>query len=122
MERLNLLEDRMRIIQEIVPGKQVTLAHIIAHPDEAIYEKMGKEKEENFGYAMGIMTMSPSESVIIAGDLATKSATVKLMVLDYDKGTLMIKGKVSEVEEAIRSIAYYCEKTLDFTVCEVTKS
>ncbi|EJD4123631.1 ethanolamine utilization protein EutS, partial [Escherichia coli] len=26
--------DKERIIQEFVPGKQVTLAHLIAHPGE----------------------------------------------------------------------------------------
>ncbi len=32
-------ETKQRIIQEYVPGKQVTLAHIIANPDEDIYKK-----------------------------------------------------------------------------------
>jgi ethanolamine utilization microcompartment shell protein EutS len=32
------LQDKMRIIQEIVPGKQITLAHIIANPDEILYK------------------------------------------------------------------------------------
>ena len=31
-------EGKMRIVQEMVPGKQVTLAHIIASPDEIIYQ------------------------------------------------------------------------------------
>ena len=35
------LHDKMRIVQELVPGKQVTLAHIIANPDKVIFEKMG---------------------------------------------------------------------------------
>ena len=33
--------DLMRIIQESVPGKQITMAHIIASPDEIIYKKIG---------------------------------------------------------------------------------
>lgn len=28
--------DKERIIQEFVPGKQVTLAHLIAHPGEEL--------------------------------------------------------------------------------------
>ena len=28
---------KLRIVQESVPGKEVTLAHIIASPDEIIY-------------------------------------------------------------------------------------
>jgi len=34
-------ENKMRIIQEIVPGKQITLAHIIAGPDQVLYKKLG---------------------------------------------------------------------------------
>ena len=32
------LKDKMRIIQEIVPGKQITLAHVIANPDKILYK------------------------------------------------------------------------------------
>ena len=32
---------KMRIVQELVPGKQVTLAHIIANPDPIVYKKLG---------------------------------------------------------------------------------
>ena len=31
----------MRIIQETVPGKQITMAHVIASPDPIIYKKLG---------------------------------------------------------------------------------
>ena len=31
--------DKTRIIQELVPGKQITLAHIIANPDDILYKK-----------------------------------------------------------------------------------
>ena len=33
--------NKMRIIQESVPGKQITLAHIIANPDKTLYRKLG---------------------------------------------------------------------------------
>ena len=34
-------EEKQRIIQEFVPGKQVTMAHIIPNPDKTIYKKLG---------------------------------------------------------------------------------
>ena len=38
-----MYEDKKeRIIQEFVPGKQVTLAHVIPHPVESLYGKMVK--------------------------------------------------------------------------------
>ena len=68
------LHDKMRIIQEIVPGKQVTLAHIIANPDKSLYEKLGLNPGEDFsGCAIGILNLSPAETAIIAGDIAIKS-------------------------------------------------
>ena len=34
------MQDKMRIIQELVPGKQITLAHVIANPDKILYKKL----------------------------------------------------------------------------------
>ena len=34
-------KNKQRIVQELVPGKQITLAHIIASPDKILYEKLG---------------------------------------------------------------------------------
>ena len=54
-------EKKERIIQEFVPGKQVTLAHVIPHPVEALYGKMGLIDAEG---AIGIFTITPSEAAI----------------------------------------------------------
>ena len=35
------MEEKQRIIQEYVPGKQVTLAHIIPSPVPSLYMKLG---------------------------------------------------------------------------------
>ena len=35
------MSEKQRMIQEYVPGKQVTLAHLIASPDPVIFEKLG---------------------------------------------------------------------------------
>ena len=47
--------DKQRIIQEMVPGKQVTLAHIIPSPDQEIYQSLGL----NGSGALGILTITP---------------------------------------------------------------
>ena len=52
--RIELMEEKARIIQELVPGKQVTIAHLIAHPDEDLAKKMGVPGAE----AVGILTLS----------------------------------------------------------------
>ena len=73
IERYLSTDDKLRIIQELVPGKQITLAHVIASPDPILYTKLGLNPEIDFGRsAIGILTMSPAETAIIAADLATK--------------------------------------------------
>ncbi len=56
-----------RVIQESVPGKQITIAHIIASPMSDIYERLGIDEKG----AIGILTLSPYETAIIAADIAT---------------------------------------------------
>ena len=117
------LKDKMRIIQEIVPGKQITLAHVIANPDEVLYKKLGLDPSIDYKRAaIGIITMSPSETAIIAGDIAIKSSGADIGFVDRFSGTLIITGTVSEVETAVGAVCEYAEKTLGFTVCSVTKT
>ena len=117
------LQDKMRIIQEIVPGKQITLAHIIANPDEILYKKLGLDPAVDYTKsAIGIVTMSPSETAIITADIAIKSSGVELGFVDRFSGTLIVTGTVSEVESALHSLCDYCRTKLGFTVCEITKT
>ncbi|MHB9144762.1 MAG: ethanolamine utilization microcompartment protein EutS [Symbiobacteriia bacterium] len=111
-------EEKQRIIQEFVPGKQVTLAHLIANPVPALYEKLGLEPAG----AIGILTLTPSETVMIAADLATKAATVEIGFLDRFTGALVIVGSVADVETALREIGSYLSRTLGYATAEVTRS
>lgn len=123
MDDILSLKDKMRIIQEIVPGKQITLAHIIANPDKILYKKLGLDPAVDYTKsAIGIVTMSPSETAIIAGDIAIKSSGVELGFVDRFSGTLIITGTVSEVESSLRALCEYCKIKLGFTVCEITKT
>jgi len=114
---------KLRIIQELVPGKQITLAHIIASPDPIMYAKLGLDPRVDYGRsAIGILTVSPAETAIIAADLATKSANVDLSFVDRFSGTLITTGMVSDVEASMIAVTDYCKNTLGFTVCTVTKT
>ncbi len=115
--------DKLRIIQELVPGKQITLAHIIASPDPILYKKLGLNPEIDYTHsAIGIITFSPAETAIIGADIATKAANVDLSFVDRFSGTLIITGMVSDVEAAIKSMTDYSRDTLKFTVCEITRT
>ena len=119
----NIYEDKQRIIQETVPGKQITLAHIIANPDDTLYRKLGLDPAIDYSRsALGILTMSPAETAVIAADLAIKTANVELGFVDRFSGTLIVTGSVSEVEASIKEIMNYLENTLNFSVCPITKT
>lgn len=116
-------EGKVRIIQELVPGKQITLAHIIANPDTVLYTKLGLDPAGDYQTtAIGIITLSPAETAIIAGDIATKASGAQLGFVDRFSGTLIVTGSVSQVEEAVGAVADYARDTLGFTVCPITKT
>ena len=116
-------EKKQRIIQELVPGKQVTLAHIIANPDEILYKKLGLDPAVEYSRsAIAILTFTPAETAIIAGDIAIKSSGAQLGFVDRFSGTLIITGKVAEVEASFTAITEYFRNVLKFSVCEMTRT
>ena len=60
--------------------------------------------------------------MVITADIAMKNANVDLGFVDRFSGTLIITGRVSEVESAFHAIADYFRDTLHFAVCDVTKT
>lgn len=116
-------EDLMRIIQESVPGKQITMAHIIASPDEIIYKKLGLDPTIDYHRsAIGVLTLSPSETAIITADLAIKSASVEIGFIDRFSGTLIITGAIGDVTVAFERILGYAAEELGFNVCNITRA
>lgn len=116
-------KNKQRIVQELVPGKQITLAHIIASPDPILYEKLGLNPALDYARAaIGIMTVSPAETAIIMADVALKSAAVDLGFVDRFSGSLIITGTVSEVEASEHAILDYVRENLKYTTCGITKT
>jgi len=114
---------KMRLIQELVPGKQITLAHIIASPDEILYQKLGLNPEIDYNKAaIGIVTLSPAETAVIAADIAMKTANIDLGFVDRFSGTLIITGLVADTETAVRAILDYCRDKLGFACSDITKT
>ena len=106
-----------RIIQESVPGKQVTIAHVIASPMSDIYDRLGIDEAG----AIGILTISPYEASIIAADVATKAADVEIGFLDRFTGSVVV-GDVQSVETALKAVCTTLKNTLGFTVVDITRS
>jgi ethanolamine utilization protein EutS len=107
-----------RVIEESVPGKQVTLAHVIASPVPALYEALGIEETG----AIGILTLSPFETAMIAADIAEKSADVSIGFLDRFTGSVVITGDVDSVEVSLQNVNRILHDKLGFAVEEVTRT
>ena len=107
---------RNRIIEESVPGKQVTIAHVIASPMHDIYERLGIEE------AGAILTLSPYETAIIAADIAVKAANVKIGFLDGFTESVFLSGDVQSVETALAAVTDTLKNMLGFTVAPITRT
>jgi ethanolamine utilization protein EutS len=107
-----------RIIQESVPGKQITLAHVIASPISAVYDSLGVSEKG----AIGILALTPYETSIIATDIAGKAANVDICFVDRFTGSVMFSGDVQSVETALQSILDYFSEILGFSTVKLTRS
>ena len=105
------LDEKKRIIQEFVPGKQVTLAHVIANPTEDLYLKLGLIDASG---AIGIFTITPSE--------ATKSANVSIGFVDRFNGSLVITGDVAAVQSALTEVMNTLCGMMGFASAPITKT
>lgn len=116
-------ENKARIIQEYVPGKQVTMAHLIANPVPNLVKKLGLAASRMEGHdAIGVLTISPGEAAIVAADAATKSANISIGFVDRFSGSLLITGDVSAVEQALRGILDLLCGRMKFYSTEITRS
>ena len=107
-----------RIIEESVTGKQVTIAHVIASPMHDIYERLGIDDAG----AIGILTLSPYETAIIAADIATKTANVQIGFLDRFTGSVVISGDVQSVETALLAVTNTLQNKMNFAVVPITRT
>lgn len=112
-------KDIERTIQEYVPGKQVTLAHLIPNADEEVFTKLGLTQAGN---AIGILTITPSEASIIGADIAKKSGNIQIGFMDRFSGTVVITGEVSSVESALRQVTSVLNNVLKFNIPEITRT
>ena len=114
--------DQIRIVQETVAGKEITFAHVMGGPAPIIYQKLGLNPQVDYrSSAIGFMNMTPSESAVIASDIAVKSGNVYLGFADRFTGTMIITGEISDVMSAMTEVVDYFRDTLGYVVCNITK-
>ena len=113
-------DERIRIVQETVAGKEITFAHVMGGPAPIIYQKLGLNPQVDYqSAAIGIMNMTPPESAVIASDIAvyTLSLHDALPIFTY----LIITGEISDVMSAMTEIVNYFRDDLGYVVCKITK-
>ncbi len=122
MQNYNDPNEQVRIVQETVAGKEITLAHVIAGPAPIVYTKLGLNPNIDYSSsAIGIMNMTPPESVVIASDISVKTADVYLGFADRFSGTLIITGDLAAVESSITEVVDYFHEELGFVACPISK-
>ncbi len=124
----NLKGKKLRMTRMRVPGKEVCMAHIINHPtEERIYQNLGlhigvHEGENHMGEAIGMVRFTPWEAVVVAADVAMKAADVQIGFMDRFCGSLIILGRLTEVQTAVEEVVNFFGNELDFRICKVTRN
>lgn len=118
---------KLRMTRVRIPGKEINLAHVISRSDTCIYQNLGlhigvHEGEDHTGESIGIISFTPWESVVVAADVAVKSADVQIGFMDRFCGTLILTGGLSQVETAVEAVVKFFKEDLHFPVSEIVRS
>ena len=116
-EQLKSKELRMTRLR--VPGKEVCLAHILSPSQACIYQNLGlhigvHEGEDHTGESIGLIRVTPWEAVVVAADVAIKSADIQIGFMDRFCGSLIITGGLAQVQTAVEAVVHFFGETLDF--------
>lgn len=118
---------KLRMTRVRVPGKEVCMAHVICPSDESIYQNLGlhigvHEGENHRGEAIGMIRFTPWEAVVVAADIAMKSADVQIGFMDRFCGSLILLGGLSQVQTAVEEVVRFFGEELGFDTCQIHKS
>ena len=122
----NLKGKRLRMTRLRVPAKEVCLAHVLNPSEERIYQNLAlhigvHEGEDHTGEALGLIRFTPWEAVVVAADVAVKSADVQICFMDRFCGSLIVSGNLSKVQTAVEAVVKYFGE-IGFGTCEIHKS
>ena len=118
---------KLRMTRVRVPGKEVCLAHVISPSQACIYQNLGlhigvHEGEDHTGEAVGMIRFTPWEAVVVAADMAVKSADVQIGFMDRFCGSLILTGGLSQVQTAVEAVVRFFDEELGFRTCEIHKN
>ena len=122
-----LKNKKLRITRLRIPGKEVCLAHVIGVSQSCVYQNLGlhigvHEGEDHTGESIGLIRFTPWEAVVVAADAAMKSADVEIGFMDRFCGSLILTGRLSEVQTAVEEVVRFFREELHFHTCEIHRS
>ena len=122
----NLKGKKLRMTRVRIPGKEVCMAQVLVPSDPCIYQNLGlhigvHEGEDHTGEAIGMIRFTPWEAVVVAADVAVKSADVQIGFMDRFCGSLILLGGLTQVQTAVEEVVKFFDEVLGFRTCEVHK-
>lgn len=123
----NLKGKRLRLTRVRVPGKELSFAHVFTPNDKSVYENLAlhigvHEGEDHTGEAIGMIRFTPWEAVVVAADVAVKSAHVEIGFMDRFSGSLILTGGLTEVQTAVEEVVKFFSEVLGFKTCAIHRS
>lgn len=117
---------QLRMTRLRVPGKEVCLAHVFTPSDVCVYQNLalhiGVHKDmDHTGKSIGLLRFTPWESVVVAADVALKSADVEIGFMDRFCGSLILLGNPLEVQTAAEEVIRFFDEELKFATCQLHK-
>ena len=118
---------KLRLTRVRVPGKEVCLAHVLNPSQACIYQNLGlhigvHEGEDHTGESIGLVRFTPWEAVVVAADVAMKSADVQIGFMDRFSGSLILTGGLTEVQTAVEEVVRFFKEVLKFKTCAIHRS
>ncbi len=118
---------KLRITRLRIPGKEVCLAHVISVSQPCVYQNLGlhigvHEGEDHTGESIGLIRFTPWEAVVVAADVAMKSADVQIGFMDRFCGSLNLTGGLSEVQTAVEEVVRFFKEELHFQTCNIHRN
>ena len=118
---------KLRMTRVRAPGKEVCLAHVLNPSQACIYQNLGlhigvHEGEDHTGDAVGMIRFTPWEAVVVAADVAMKSADVQIGFMDRFCGSLILTGGLTEVQTAVEEVVRFFSEVLGFKTCAIHRS
>lgn len=120
----NLKGKKLRMTRVRVPAKEICMAHIISSSQTCVYQNLGlhvgvHEGEDHTGESIGLIRFTPWEAVVVAADVAIKSAHVEIGFMDRFCGSLILTGGLVQVQTAVEEVVRFFGEDLGFHTCQI---